>query len=458
MSERPDLDRIVTDRLHDGAPPRAPQGVLAAALVRVGTTGQQRPFGGRRFDALIGGSPRLHWAIVLAVLGLALLAAVAGAGALLRNKLVAPRTGAANGLIAVAANPPNSFAGLEDVYLVGEGVGARRIIGADGDGVAQACPTFSPDGSRLAYGEGRRDLEKSEDPLRGRVAIVDRAVVVVALDDHGNASPPIVRVTLPAYPGQIVCPEWSPGGESVAFRLGTQVWVADAASGQATVFQVTETPPGEQGLAWSHDGSRIAVPELFRIRVVSLEGGTSTVIQVRGATPSSLGWTAGDKKIVYIATDERSGRSELRIVDIDGQADDRLSPDPTVPRSTFDPGFDAVVSITPDVAAAAVSPDGSRVAFAYRDKRCTSDGCAGDPEHLSVVDLVGSDVVEVPIPTDFGTPGLQWSPDGKRLLLGSIAGVVSIPVEPGSPPIVHSSGELNLEWSGSQITWQPVFP
>jgi hypothetical protein len=55
---------------------------------------------------------------------------------------------------------------------------------------------------------------------------------------------------------------------------------------------------------------------------------------------------------------------------------------------------------------------------------------------------------------------LLWSPDHKRLLLSSIDGVVSVAVAPGSPNIVYASGNrsggLNLEWSASAVTWQPV--
>ncbi len=80
-----DLDRVVTDWLVADAPPRAPGRVLAAALEQVAGVGQERPLGGRRFDAWIGRSPRLRWAIVGALLALALLGAIAGAGALLRQ-------------------------------------------------------------------------------------------------------------------------------------------------------------------------------------------------------------------------------------------------------------------------------------------------------------------------------------------------------------------------------------
>ncbi len=195
-----------------------------------------------------------------------------------------------------------------------------------------------------------------------------------------------------------------------------------------------------------------------RIRIVSLDGSPSTVIPVTGATPASLGWAAGDDKIAYRATDGPGDGLDLRVIDVRIQADKRLTPDLIAPRVTFDPGLGALVSITRYVEAAAVSPDGTRVALAYHDSRCASDGCSTDPEHLLAMDLSGGHVVEVPIPTDFGTTGLEWSPDGTRLLLGSIAGLVSVPVAPGSPAIVHSKGEVDLEWSGSEITWQPVFP
>ena len=73
------------------------------------------------------------------------------------------------------------------------------------------------------------------------------------------------------------------------------------------------------------------------------------------------------------------------------------------------------------------------------------------------MDLDGANVVELQIPPESGVSGLLWSPDGLRLLFGSIAGVVSVAAAPGSPAIVHSTGELNLEWSGAEVTWQPVF-
>jgi Tol biopolymer transport system component len=341
----------------------------------------------------------------------------------------------ANGLIAVSANPKNVNGGeVGDIYLVHEGAAARRIIGSDGDGVAQACPRFSPDGRRLAYGEAR-----ASDP--GVWPVSNRAVVVVGLNNGGDPSPPIVRVTVPTDPGQILCPNWSPSGRQVAFRVGSELWVADAASGKTAVFPVTEAPWGQQGFEWSRDGSLIAVSEPGRIRVVRMDGSGSTLIPVQGATPGSLGWTAGDTGIVYIVTDEPGDGLAVRVVGVDGNNNTKLPDSTSLHRFYY----------------AVISPDGTRVAYLQRTNGCEPIGCK-EPAHLVTMAIDGSNVVGLPIPSGFGVSGLQWSPDGKRLLLGSIAGVVSVSVAPGSPAVIYSSGELNLEWSGSEVTWQPVFP
>jgi Tol biopolymer transport system component len=349
----------------------------------------------------------------------------------------------ANGLIAVSANPKNVTGGeVGDIYLVREGAAARRIIGSDGDGIAQACPRFSPDGRQLAYGEAR-----ASDPVttyRGVWPVSDRAVVVVGVNDRGDPSSPIVRVALPRDPGQIACPKWSPSGRHVAFRVGSELWVADAASGKTAVFPVTEAPWGQQGFEWSRDGSIIAVSEPGHpghIRVVHMDGSGSTLIPVTGATPGSLGWTAGDARILYIVTDDPGDGLGVRAVGVGGNNDTKLPDSTSLHRFYY----------------AVISPDGTRIAYLQRTSGCVLIAC-NEPAHLVTMGIDGSNVVEVPIPSGFEVSGLQWSPDGKRLLFGSIAGVVSVGVAPGSPAVVYSSGELNLEWSGSEVTWQPVFP
>ena len=181
-----------------------------------------------------------------------------------------------NGWIAVSANPGNVGGGeAGDIYLIPEPNVVRRIIGADDDGVAQACPTFSPDGGRLAFGEARASGPVTT--FRGVWPVAERAVVVVGLDEDGDPSP-LVRVTLPAEPGELACPEWSPGGTHLAVRVGSELWLVDAASGSTTVFPLAGAPWGQGDFEWSRDGSLIAVAENGQIRVLRTNGDNSTVI------------------------------------------------------------------------------------------------------------------------------------------------------------------------------------
>ena len=172
-----------------------------------------------------------------------------------------------------------------------------------------------------------------------------------------------------------------------------------------------------------------------------MDGSGSTLIPVTGATPGSLGWSVGDARILYNVTDDPGDGLGVRAVGVGGNNDTKLPDSTSLHRFYY----------------AVISPDGTRVAYLQRTTGCVPIGC-NEPAHLVAMGIDGSNAVDVPIPSGFGVSGLQWSPDGKRLLFGSIAGLVSVAVAPGSAPVVYSRGQLNLEWSGSEVTWQPVYP
>ncbi len=456
MTDRLDFETRLEERLRARAAVASRPFDAATIARQAVAVGGRRP----RIDRLEWPSTRTAFRLLLvALLALALLGAVAGIGALLQERQpVSPL--ATNGWIVVSANPNDIGRGeFGDIYLVGEGDAARRIIGTDGDGIAQACPRFSPDGHRLAYGEARvsKAVTNSHDdwPVR------DRAVVVVGLNDAGQASEPTVRVAVNASAGAIPCPEWSPDGLYVAFRNGAELWVADTVSGQTTAFPVFAralpedgaelVPPATArnlshdfaGFAWSRDGSHIAVPEPGQIRILNVDDGSSSWIPVDGWS-RSIGWMANDSGIVYMTTDENRDGSSIHMVHADGTNDIQI------------------IQTAPDTAGLlvrfpefVVSPDGRRVALIQKTYRCEANECRSDPLRLLIAEPDRDIVVELPA-MDLGHT-LRWSPDGERLLFMTISEVVSIALEPGSPAIVHSSNELNLEWSDSEVTWQPVF-
>ena len=117
-----------------------------------------------------------------------------------------------------------------DIYLVREGSDPRRITGSETDLTDEICPAFSPDGTRLAFGQatGNSDKGYSGD---GALVITDlsadgvrTATTTIALD--GATHPP--------------CAIWSADGRWLAFgvespaggpdrRIVDEVWVVDTA-------------------------------------------------------------------------------------------------------------------------------------------------------------------------------------------------------------------------------------
>jgi len=92
--------------------------------------------------------------LLVALTALLMIGMLAGLAAL--SALRDDDPGAENGWVAFARARIEPRGGERDIYLVREGEAARRVIGADADGLDQICPAFSPDGARLAHGEAER--------------------------------------------------------------------------------------------------------------------------------------------------------------------------------------------------------------------------------------------------------------------------------------------------------------
>ena len=117
-------------------------------------------------------------------------------------------------------------------YLVKDGVAERPIIGSQGDGLRQVCPSFSPDGTRLAYSEAQIGNENSTP--------YDVAAVIVTVNADGVPIGPGLRLPTPSSDVRDACSEWTPDGRSIAFLTAAtgqppELWIGHLDGTEAKV-------------------------------------------------------------------------------------------------------------------------------------------------------------------------------------------------------------------------------
>jgi hypothetical protein len=112
-----------------------------------------------------------------------------------------------------------------DIYLVRPGQVARRLEVAGSDTADDACPAWSPDGTRLLFGR----LTGSQDNFS------DAELVIVPVGLDGTAGAPTV-IALDGFDDldgfePHPCGVWAPDGRWVALGAGGEVWVVDTQTG-----------------------------------------------------------------------------------------------------------------------------------------------------------------------------------------------------------------------------------
>ena len=192
----------------------------------------------------------------------------------------------------------------EPVPVIGDTIQVTRAIGAE------AYPTWSPEGGRLAYHLDEKGDETSFDIW---VAQVAGGEAVNLTEDH---------------PGNDLFPAWSPGGSQIAFwsdRQGGGYFVMSAIGGRAR--KVAERPlPGywfATGPQWSSNGQELALVVYERgaafVQILSLASGESRKLPLAGSC-LDLSWSPDGRYFAYVTENRVAQVNQLRVLRLeDGQ-------------------------------------------------------------------------------------------------------------------------------------------
>ena len=192
------------------------------------------------------------------------------------------------------------------------------VMNADGSGQTNlsqsgsttGSPTWSPDGSKIAFRELPRRQHRDLRHERGRLR-----------PDEPDPEP-----------GLDESPAWSPDGGKIAFtsdRDGNlEVYVMNAdGSGQTNLSQ---NPAGDGSPAWSPDGSKIAFASdrdgNSEVYVMNADGSGQTNLSQNPASDGTPAWSPDGSKIAF--TSDRDGASEMYVMNADGSGQTNLSQNP----------------------------------------------------------------------------------------------------------------------------------
>jgi eukaryotic-like serine/threonine-protein kinase len=306
----------------------------------------------------------------------------------------------------------NATKGLYVVPALG---GSERKL-ADVHGEAfGAGLSWSPDGKYLAV----VDRASSADPRAG--------IFFISVESGEKRDS---RIQLPA--AFVDYPSFSPDGKSLAFVCGSgflsnDIYVVPVSGGKPRPLTSVHALVG--GLAWVPDGKQIVFSSnhqgLKTLWKVPLKGGQPEQISIPGEDAGNPTIALRGNRMAFV----------------------RYKVDTNLWRTPMPPGTSAPIRIvvsTRQDSAPAVSPDGSRIAFA-------SDRSGSFEIYLSGSD--GSDPVQLTSmkAPDTGTP--RWSPDGKQIAFDSRleghSDIFVISADGGSPRRLTTEAYDNMvpSWS-----------
>ena len=342
-----------------------------------------------------------------------------------------------NGWVAVAVDADQDRG---DIYLVRPGEDARRLEVAGSDAADEACPAWSPDGTRLLFGR----FTGSADTTSGDAELVivpvgpDGAVgapTTIGLDGFGALD------SLEPHP----CGTWAPDGRWVALRGPGEVWVVDTQTGAIRRLPDLrpidlEWRPTTDELAIAGDMGTNRAADWLSTPVSVYSVSTDKLHRLGSLRAAHLTWSPDGSTLAYTGTgDGHGGPAGLWLVDADG-ANERLL--------VADPGK-AIHGIGP-----VWSPTGDRIAY---QRLIASPGERHEVVLVNVPD--GTETVIEPPKIDGWYPySVAWSPDGTTLLYtawtGNGDGVIAVPAD--TPSDVTVLTDLDPVLGYKEHRWVPI--
>ena len=237
-----------------------------------------------------------------------------------------------------------------------------------------------------------------------------------------------VPVAEAAFPGQ---------NGKIAFDAGGQVRTVNADGSGAAVVGPGVDP------AWSPDGTRLLFRGDFSFRITTADGSPVTTI------PAGFGrdpiWSPDDTRIAFVLDrpwDDQSYPDEIVVVNVDGSGETQITaggcPNPT----NFSP-CDEIQSLSWE-------PNGNRIAYT-RAQWVLDPECECEDEYLALPrrvwfadpDAPGTETV---MPTSPIASGVDWEPNGQRLLLSGTSVRLVLP---------NGTGLATVRPSGWDAEWSP---
>lgn len=397
MTSERDTSRIVASWLEAGST-GLPERVLEAVLSELPSTPQRRhAWSSWRLpmQLTLTRTPFQRPLLVLASVVLLLLAFLATAMVIGSPRPDAPLP-FRNGAVVYDANGA--------LYIADElGGTPRKLVGDLGD---RAVTAFSPQGDRVAYVSATPNMAGAN---------------VMTVRTDGSDVTALAR--LPGWYGTQV--DWAPDGRALvastngiseggAFGTGPSTWqlavIAADGSGLRMVDAGPRTSAGRA--AWRPDGRLIAFVGYTKppVRDVFIaDGDGSNVRKIAGAVDvasDGVAWSPdGTRLSVLRYREDRTIEIAIVTLDADGRVTGSTSirPDPAIPARLPPPPVEA--EGTPRW-----SPDGSQLAYAQLDGEVVRIG-------ISAPDGSGFRTFAVESSADASSIDLQWSPDGRSLVI-----------------------------------------